>query len=45
LLTAFENSPPANFPNYVAGTWGPETSDLLLAKDGHRWYNPPVLPQ
>ncbi len=25
------------FPNYPAGSWGPETADLLLQEDGRRW--------
>ena len=34
---------PREFPNYPAGTWGPEEADELLAKDGRHWYNPPPL--
>ncbi len=30
---------PREFPNYAAGTWGPEEADDLLAKDGRHWYN------
>lgn len=31
----------AEFPNYTAGTMGPQTSDELLEKDGFRWiWNP-----
>ena len=26
------------FPNYAAGTWGPETADALLKADGRCWY-------
>ncbi len=26
-----------DFPNYEAGTWGPETADELLAREGRRW--------
>lgn len=40
LLKAYEENPAANFPNYVAGTWGPESSDIMLARHGHAWYNP-----
>ena len=25
------------FPNYEAGTWGPDAADELLARDGRRW--------
>jgi len=26
-----------NFPNYKAGTWGPEEADKLLIQDNHKW--------
>ena len=26
-----------NFPNYVAGSWGPEKAEALIARDGHFW--------
>ncbi|MDA3901688.1 MAG: glucose-6-phosphate dehydrogenase [Spirochaetes bacterium] len=26
------------FPNYAAGTWGPESADELLKRDGRLWY-------
>ena len=29
-----------NFPNYAAGTWGPEASDEMLARWGHTWRKP-----
>jgi len=28
------------FPNYAAGTWGPEASDQMLARRGHTWRVP-----
>jgi glucose-6-phosphate 1-dehydrogenase len=28
------------FPNYEAGSWGPESADELLARDGHQWRRP-----
>jgi glucose-6-phosphate 1-dehydrogenase len=28
------------FPNYAAGTWGPEAADRLLAEHGHTWRTP-----
>jgi glucose-6-phosphate 1-dehydrogenase len=28
------------FPNYPAGTWGPEAADRLLARRGHVWRKP-----
>jgi len=29
-----------NMPNYAAGTWGPESSDAMLARWGHTWRRP-----
>ncbi len=29
ILNVWENSPPKNFPNYVAGTWGPPEAGQL----------------
>ncbi|MCJ8209225.1 glucose-6-phosphate dehydrogenase [Mucilaginibacter sp. RS28] len=26
-----------DFPNYNAGTWGPETAEALIARQGHTW--------
>jgi glucose-6-phosphate 1-dehydrogenase len=37
VLEAWAKTPVADFPNYPAGTWGPEASDALLHKDGRRW--------
>jgi glucose-6-phosphate 1-dehydrogenase len=37
LLEAWEASPPNDFPNYAAGTWGPAAADELI--DGRRWRN------
>ncbi len=28
---------PRDFPNYAAGSWGPEASDDLLASEGRKW--------
>lgn len=36
-LLAYWRSEPADFPNYAAGTWGPEAADELLAQDGRKW--------
>jgi glucose-6-phosphate 1-dehydrogenase len=36
-LLAYWRSEPADFPNYAAGTWGPEAADDLLARDGKKW--------
>jgi glucose-6-phosphate 1-dehydrogenase len=28
---------PGHFPNYSAGTWGPEAADALIRRDGREW--------
>ncbi|MBT0892559.1 glucose-6-phosphate dehydrogenase [Geobacter hydrogenophilus] len=43
ILDTWESVPPADFPNYQAGSWGPETADLLIAKEGHSWVQPDLL--
>lgn len=40
VLDAWEGSPPAEFPNYAAGTWGPAAAERLLARDGRSWFEP-----
>jgi glucose-6-phosphate 1-dehydrogenase len=37
LLNAWERTPPADFPNYAAGTWNPEEAVELLTRD-RRWW-------
>ena len=37
ILEAWEKQS-QEFPDYAAGTWGPEASDALLKKDGRKWY-------
>jgi len=36
-LLAYWRSEPPDFPNYAAGTWGPESANELLARDGRKW--------
>lgn len=38
-LLAYWRTDPADFPNYAAGSWGPEAADELLARDGRKWFN------
>ncbi len=38
LLEAWAKNPPADFPNYASGSWGPKSADELLAKENHRWH-------
>ena len=37
ILEAWETRESLDFPNYAAGTWGPENSEALIAKQGHVW--------
>lgn len=36
-LSNWEANPSVNFPNYKAGTDGPETAETLIAKSGNSW--------
>ena len=38
VLDAWEATPAADFPNYMAGTWGPRAASAMLARDGRRWH-------
>jgi CRP-like cAMP-binding protein len=38
ILDAWAAHPPADFPNYAAGTWGPRAAYDLLERDGRRWF-------
>ncbi|MBI5031335.1 MAG: glucose-6-phosphate dehydrogenase [Chloroflexi bacterium] len=40
ILERWANLPPPAFPNYAAGTWGPEVANILLARDGRAWRAP-----
>ncbi len=42
VLEAWAGTPPGDFPNYAAGTWGPEDAQGLLAQ-GHSWPPPTDL--
>ncbi len=37
ILNAWSKTPAPEFPNYAAGTFGPEAADRFLEKDGRRW--------
>jgi len=39
ILQAWAAKKPQVFPNYFAGSWGPECSDRLLERGGHVWRN------
>jgi glucose-6-phosphate 1-dehydrogenase len=37
IQSAWNAAPPPDFPNYKAGTWGPDAAAELLARDGREW--------
>ena len=37
ILETWEARDTLDFPNYAAGTWGPETAEALIARQGHVW--------
>jgi glucose-6-phosphate 1-dehydrogenase len=39
ILEAWAAKKPEVFPNYFAGSWGPECADHLLERDGYAWRN------
>lgn len=39
ILQAWAAKKPQVFPNYFAGSWGPECADHLLERDGRVWRN------
>jgi glucose-6-phosphate 1-dehydrogenase len=39
VLDVWKAIPARDFPNYKAGTWGPEDGDELLLNDGRAWKN------
>jgi glucose-6-phosphate 1-dehydrogenase len=40
ILDVWSAAKTATVPQYVAGSWGPRESDLLLERDARQWYNP-----
>jgi len=40
IVQAWSADPPRDFPNYVAGSWGPGIADAFIARDGVRWREP-----
>jgi glucose-6-phosphate 1-dehydrogenase len=37
IINSWEANPSTTFPNYAAGTQGPEDAEALIAKYGHNW--------
>ncbi len=40
VLDFWKNTAPTDFPNYPAGSWGPESADRLIEQDGRTWFEP-----
>jgi glucose-6-phosphate 1-dehydrogenase len=40
ILEVWQANPAMDFPNYAAGTWGPESASILIARDGNSWFTP-----
>ncbi|MCB2227955.1 MAG: glucose-6-phosphate dehydrogenase [Desulfarculaceae bacterium] len=43
ILDAWGEQRPTDFPNYQAGSWGPEEAEVLIARDGRTWAMPTIL--
>jgi glucose-6-phosphate 1-dehydrogenase len=39
IIESWEEVTP-DFPNYPAGTWGPDAAEVLIAQDGRSWFQP-----
>ncbi|MEO7663522.1 MAG: glucose-6-phosphate dehydrogenase, partial [Candidatus Limnocylindrales bacterium] len=37
VVDSWLDSPAPDFPNYAAGSWGPEASETLIEQDGRHW--------
>lgn len=44
VLEVWKTRVPSEFPNYAAGTWGPDIAQSLLARQGHSWSLPMDFP-
>jgi hypothetical protein len=42
VINFWTTNPPVNFPNYKAVSQGAEDAEILIAKDGHSWFNMPI---
>jgi glucose-6-phosphate 1-dehydrogenase len=40
MMHFWEGKRPEHFPNYAAGTWGPEVADQFIERMGARWRKP-----
>jgi glucose-6-phosphate 1-dehydrogenase len=42
VIKAWESKKSLSFPNYTADSWGPETAEALIARDGFHWFTLPL---
>ena len=42
ILSTWAGKKSLSFPNYPADSWGPETAEALIAKDGFHWFTLPL---
>lgn len=40
VLSFWEDKPPEGFPNYPAGSWGPDGANRLIEQDARAWVQP-----
>ena len=45
ILDVWQANAPGDFPNYAAGTWGPESAEALIARDGRSWLSAAMAAQ
>ncbi len=43
VLDVWNSVRPSDFPNYQAGSWGPEEAEIIIAQDGRSWISPTSL--
>lgn len=39
VLDAWTATPSSDFPNYPSGSWGPESAEAMIARDGRSWHS------
>ncbi|MFD2718117.1 glucose-6-phosphate dehydrogenase [Hymenobacter monticola] len=42
ILHSWQGRTSQNFPNYSADSWGPESAEALIARDGFHWFTLPL---
>jgi glucose-6-phosphate 1-dehydrogenase len=40
MVDVWASLPARDFPNYAAGSWGPQAADALIQRDGRHWWLP-----